>query len=362
MNKTIKTIGLILLIMTAQTLYGQTTNEEKAIVKIREAIQLMDKGKLDESIKLLQEAQKLDPENLDISYELALAHYMKKDYEGAIKIMEKHIDHKNVTDQMFQIIANSYDMLGKPDKAFEYCDLGLKKFPNSGILYLSKGIVYEKQGKPAEAVVNYEKGIEVAPQFPSNYYRAALIFFNSTEEVWGMIYGEIFMNLERNTARTEQISKLLYDVYKSEIKFTKDKIEVSFSQNAAINVTDLANIGNMKLPFGPGVYEMTLLLSILPEKIININTLNTIRTKFVENYFAQGHNKTYPNVLFDYQKKVKDAGHLEAYNYWILMKGDEAGFDKWKSKNTAKWDNFVRWFTANGLKLDDKNKFYREQY
>jgi hypothetical protein len=66
--------------------------------------------------------------------------------------------------------------------------------------------------------------------------------------------------------------------------------------------------------------------------------------------------------LFNYQKKVKDAGHIEAYNHWILMKGNEDGFEKWHSENEEKWDNFVKWFTDNGLKIDEKNKFFREQY
>lgn len=50
------------------------------------------------------------------------------------------------------------------------------------------------------------------------------------------IYGEIFMNLERNSTRTFEISKLLYDTYKSQITFNKDTIHVSFSKNNIINV------------------------------------------------------------------------------------------------------------------------------
>lgn len=41
-----------------------------------------------------------------------------------------------------------------------------------------------------------------------------------------------------------------------------------------------------------------------------------------------GHDKEYPNILFSFQKQVKDAGHIEAYNHWILMKGDEEAFQK----------------------------------
>jgi hypothetical protein len=66
--------------------------------------------------------------------------------------------------------------------------------------------------------------------------------------------------------------------------------------------------------------------------------------------------------LFDYQKKVKEAGHMEAYNYWILMKGDEEGFIKWHDADKSKWDDFVDWFTDNELVVNESNMFYRGQY
>lgn len=361
MKRKIRTIGLILLI-TGQILYGQT-NKEKALAKGQEAIKLMDNGQVDESIKLLKEAQKLDPDRLDYPYELAYAYYLKEDYKGAIKTLEPNIKHKEVSERFFQLLGNSYSMLGNYSKAFEIYDVGLKKFPKSGMMYLEKGNVHFGKKEYDKALPYYEKGIEVDPKFSSNYYRATILYCNSTEEVWGMIYGEIFMNLERNSKRTAEISKLLYDTYKSEIKFTSDtSFSVSFSQNVSINANNLKDPSKMKLPFGIGVYEPTLMFSILGEKTINMETLNNIRSTFIDNYLKNGHDKTYPNVLFSYQKKVKDAGHIEAYNHWILMKGDEDGFEKWHSENKEKWENFVKWFTDNGLKIDEKNKFFREQY
>lgn len=362
MTKTIKTIGLLLFITAGQIAFGQT-DKEKALEKGQEAIKLMDNGKVEESIKLLEEAQKLDPDRFDYAYELAYAHYLKEDYKGAIKILELNINHKNVNERLFQLLGNTYDVLGKTENAFEAYDEGLKKFPNSGMIYLEKGNVYWGKKEYGKALPFYEKGIELDPQFPSNYYRAARVYCGSTEEVWGLIYGEIFMNLERNSKRTAEISKLLFDTYKSEIKFTSDtSFSLSFSQNASINVSDLKDPSKMKLPYGIGVYEPTYMFSMLSVKSIDINSLDNIRSLFVDNYFKNGHDKTYPNVLFTYQKGVKDAGHIEAYNHWILMKGDEDGFEKWQSENKDKWDSFFKWFGDNGLEINDTNKFYSGQY
>lgn len=360
--KKIKTFGLFLFIAIGHVAYSQS-NKEIALEKGMEAIKLMDNGQVDESIKLLEEAQKLDPERIDYPYELAYAHYLKEDYAGAIKILEKHTEHKDVNERLFQLLGNSYDNLGKTEKAFEAYDAGLKKFPNSGMILLEKGNVYWGKKEYGKALPFYEKGIESDPQFPSNYYRAALLYCSSTEEVWGMIYGEIFMNLERNSKRTSEISKLLYDTYKSQIQFTSDSsYTVSFCKNATISINDLKNPKKMILPFGIGLYEPLLMMSLVNEKTIDLNSLDRIRTNFIETYYKNDHDKKYPNILFDYHNKVKKAGHLEAYNHWILMKGDEEAFEAWYNSNKEKWENFAKWFSENGLKVDNSNKFFSGQY
>jgi len=362
MNKKIKIVGIIFLFVLTNLASGQT-NKEEALEIAMEAITLMDNGQIEESIELLKEAEKLDPERIDYPYEIAYAYYIDKNYKEAIKILEKLKDHKDVNERVFQLLGNSYDIIGDPEKAFIAYDEGLAKFPNSGMIYLEKGNVYWGKEEYEKAIPFYEKGIEIDPSFPSNYYRASLFYCSSTEEVWGLIYGEIFMNLERNSERTITISKLLYDTYKSEIKFTSDSsFSVSFSQNASININDLNDVNNLKLPFGIGVYEPTFMLAMIEEKSIDIHSLNRIRSNFNDLYYEKKQNKDYPNVLFDYQKKVKEAGHLEAYNYWILMKGDEDGFDEWYFENKDKWESFVDWFINNALELNEGHKFYSGQY
>jgi len=363
MIKTIKTIAAVLLITAGQVSFGQTTNEEKAYAKGMEAVKLMDNGEIDKSIKLLEEAKKLDPKNIDYPYEIAYAQYLKEDYKAAAKTLEPLTKYDDVHDQVYQLLGNAYSMNGQRDKAIETYEKGLIRFPNSGKLHLERGNMEMVAEEYSKALDFYEKGIKVDPKFPSNYYWAAKIYCNSTEEVWGMIYGEIFMNLERNSKRTPEISKLLYDTYKSQIQFTSDtSFSVSFSQNATMSISDLSDPNKLKLPYGIGVYEPTLMFSMLTVKSIDINTLDNIRSSFIDIYFNNEHDKTYPNVLFTYQKKVKEAGHIEAYNHWILMKGDEDGFDKWHDANKDKWDSFVTWFNDNGLKIDNSNKFYSGQY
>jgi tetratricopeptide (TPR) repeat protein len=351
-------ILLLTFILATGQLLGQT-NKEKAFTKAKEAIKLMDNGQIDESIKLLEESVKLDPDNLDYPYEISYAYYLTKNYKKTIDVLTPLSKRKDTNDRIYQLLGNSYDLIGKRDKSIETYEAGLKKLPNSGRLHLELGGMYLTSKEYDKAIDYFEKGIDAEPGYSSNYYQLAKTFLNSDEEVWGMIYGEIFMNIERNSPRTAEISKLLYDTYKSEIKFTSDtSFTVSFSKNAVINL----NSKKIGLPFGVGVYEPTLMMEMLSEKNIDINSLDRIRTGFVKNYFKNKWDKDYPNVLFDYQNRMLKEGHLDSYNHWILMKGDEDSFNKWQEANTDKWDKFVAWFNPNGLVVNDKNKFIRTQY
>src|SRR4051812_34208800 len=121
---TMKALMLIVLVSAIQIVAAQT-NKETALSKATEAIKLVDDGKFDDGIKLLEEAQKLDPDNYNYPYEIAYARYSKEDYKGAIDILEKITDYKDVNDRLYQLLGNSYDILGKSDKAFEVYDRGL---------------------------------------------------------------------------------------------------------------------------------------------------------------------------------------------------------------------------------------------
>ena len=354
---------LFLLALATGPVFSQATNADLALQKGNEAVELMDAGKFAESLSLLREAEQLDPANVNYPYEIAYAYYAQKEWEKAKVQLESLRSRKDANDHVYQLLGNTYDNLGSPRKAIETYEAGLKKFPQSGPLFLEMGNMQYLQKDYDKALSYYEKGIQEDPKFPSNYFRAALLYCNSEEEVWGMIYGEIFMNLERNTARTADMSKLLFDTYRSAIQIKSDTaFSISFSKGVMTIPANFKKGDTPKLPYGIGVYEPTIGLAIVGEKKVDLSSLNRIRTAFVKSYFALGHNKEYPNVLFSYQSQLANAGHLEAYNYWILMKGEEAEFEKWEKANGDKWKRFVAWFREHPLPLNQSNKFYRKQY
>nr|WP_294796507.1 hypothetical protein [uncultured Mucilaginibacter sp.] len=147
-----------------------------------------------------------------------------------------------------------------------------------------------------------------------------------------------------------------YDTYKSQITFPGGgKVAVSFSKNITLSVDQLAG-GKMPLPM---LYEAATAVGSAAEKSIDIDALNRIRTVALNYYISMDSKSPLKNLLFDYQKTIKDAGHLDAYNYWIVSQADTDKFTAWQTANKDKWGAFVTWFTANPLKVSDQNKFVR---
>lgn len=340
--------------------HAQSNSDKEEAQKLGiEAISLIDKGEIEQAMDLLARAEKLDPENINYPYESAYGYYVLKDYAKANKILSGLIKREDATSPVYQLLGNTYDLLDDREKAMETYQKGLEKFPNSGNLYLEMGVIHLSSERLNEALNYFERGIYFDPGFPSNYYWAARFYLGSEEEVWGMLYGEIFMNLERGSKRTAEMSHLLYITYKSQIQFEDNQASVSFSKNSTISV---GKDGEMKMPFPLMAYEPTLMLSLTGEEEINLASLHAIRSNFIRLYFEGSQKVDYPNVLFDYHKKLVDLGHFEAYNYWLLMKGDEEAFSIWQKAHEAAFDAFLDWYMKNPLKLDANHRFHSSFY
>ncbi|MDO3425112.1 tetratricopeptide repeat protein [Chryseobacterium sp. APV1] len=349
-----KTILLILLI--SFQIFNAQKREFKC-EKVYDAVELIDQSKFDEAINILKECEKIDPSDYTYPYEIAYALLQKKDYKNAISQLEKIKSYSTIQADYYQLLGNTYDYDNNPKKAIATYDEGLKKFPNSGRLHLEKGVMYEYE-QPEEAIKIYEKGIRVDPTYPSNYYRVSNLYLKSDNKLPGLIYGEIFVNLERTTKRTQEMSEKLYKTYKNAIDI-KDEKSSTISLCKVISV-DVNSLNKNKVPFCM-MFEASMMLSSLGEKEFTYESFTKIRKNFLKEYSTRI-KKSYPNVLMDYFKKMEDQKVFDAYNHYVFQIGDEQAFAAWKEKNEEEYQKFADWYTKdeNKLKIDKTNLYIVE--
>jgi hypothetical protein len=179
---------------------------------------------------------------------------------------------------------------------------------------------------------------------------------DSSDKLSGLLYGEIFMNLERSTERTKKMSKLLYETYKNSITITDDGGKMDFCE-IVVTLEDLKKGEDLKLPLC-AIFGKHFILGLVGIKEVNATTISRMRKNFIEQFFKEDY-KEYSNVLFDYQKKLLDADLFDAYTHYIFQLGDPHSFDEWSLANEEKLEAFYKWYVKkeNYIEVTEKNLF-----
>jgi tetratricopeptide (TPR) repeat protein len=193
-------------------------------IAVEEAVRLMDQGLYKDAIRFLEQCRKLDQNNYFFPYEMGYAYYELKNYNKTRELLEPLILRKDINEMVFQLLGNTYDMLGKKEKAIQTYRSGIKRFPQSGRLYVELGILEFNRKNISDALYYFEKGIKAEPDYPSSYFHSAQIYLRSDLKVWGLIYGEMFMNLERTTDRNQEMSRYIGATYYNQIEFSGDSL------------------------------------------------------------------------------------------------------------------------------------------
>ena len=178
-----------------------------------------------------------------------------------------------------------------------------------------------------------------------------------------MLYAEIFLNLEPMTERSDEISNLLYRTFSNGIRLapTSEGRKLSFSERSRVFLL-LEDEKNTKLPFQV-LFDMNFAAGLGDYfEEMSIENIYKLKKAFINTWFEGKYNEQYENVLFDWQKKIIEAKHFEAYCYWLLNLGNPKEFDNWLRKNEQKFRQFIVWMGKHHLQFDEKNKFYKLQY
>ncbi len=302
----------------------------------------MKAGDQDNAILVLNKALQSSPDDEQLLQDMSLAYFYKKDFAQAKVYAKKLIDRDEVDVTSYQIAGTVYRALEEVKDADKMYKKALKKYPSSGALYNEYGeLLWSKNDEGA--IAQWEKGIQVDPSYPGNYYNASTYYFFTKDKVWSIIYGEIFVNMEYLTERATEIKKQLLTAYKEKLFLTA--------------AGDDAKATNA---FSKAVYDLYARQSSLTGKGLNVETLTMIRTQFILDWYAQ-YGAKYPFRLFDYQQQLLRTGMFEAYNEWLFGPVENlAAFDQWTRTNSEAYKKFTS-FQKNRVFKIPAGQFYGDK-
>lgn len=313
---------------------GVMAQEPDAAQLHETAKQFMRGGDWANAVLVLNKALAKEPGSIAIQKDLALTYYYQRDFAKAREVIKPLVDRDDADVQVYQIAGNIYKALQESKDAEKMYRKAIKKYPNSGALYAEFGELLWMMNENFACIEQWEQGIKTDPGYAGNYYYASRYYFFTTDKVWALIYGEMFINMESYTSKTAEIKNLLLDSYKKffvvdpKAKPSKNKNEFTDAFMAVMNQN-----------------------SSVISNGITTESLIMLRTRFLLDW-----NKLYaakfPFRLFDHHKQLLQEGMFDAYNQWIFeAAGDLAKYESWTKLNAEQYSEFTRFQKSKLFKV-----------
>jgi Tfp pilus assembly protein PilF len=293
----------------------------------------MRQGDYANATLILTRALQQDPKDASIMKDLALTYYLQKENQKALDVIKPLVDNQSADDQTYQIAATIYRALHEDKEAEKIYKQAIKAYPQSGALYNDYGEMLLNNHDPA-AIKLWEKGIELDPSYGNNYYNACKYYYYKNENIWCILYGEIFVNIESFTSHTAEVKDILLNGYKK-LFADPDLLENTKNRNT---------------------FEVAFLTSMNKQnpvviRGINPETLTMIRTRFILDW-NKNYAKKFPFRLFELQEHLLEEGLFPAYNQWIFGASQNlAAYQTWTSNHASEAEALKKFQNGRTFKI-----------
>lgn len=356
----------LFLVCAAQLIAQSDADRAEARRLAAEGVREAEGGRYERALALLDQAARRDPSEPGYRYEQAYVWYRKHDDKRAIEIMTKLVANAGAVDRWYQLLGDAQEHLGDHRKAAAAYNAGLKRFPFSGRLWSALGMLAMNVHDQEKALKCWESGIAGDPGFTLNYYHASRACCALGKRMWGIIYGEVFINLEPATARAKEISALVYDAYRKSLTLG-DSVRAEFitaptskrKRGAVPAVSAMAGPFNAAHALTSAKYVEGEDGLMSADTTLTLARLGEIRAGFIDEWYRRDLPRQFPNALFEWQKQLLDGGHMQAYTYWLLAEGAPEEFRAWRMKNNDKLDAFIRAIVEQPIRVNREHSASR---
>jgi|688.fasta_scaffold398100_2 tetratricopeptide (TPR) repeat protein len=294
--------SFFIIIFSLLTVHAQSTKE-----LMEKAKAFTGQGDFENAINTLQKARASDPGSAEVAQSLSFVYFLQRDFAKAIEIGKVAIAMPNAEEQAFQILGLSYKSIAAYREASKMYQTGLKKFPNSGVIYNEYAENLALDGNKKAAIALWEEGIAKAPNFSGNYFNAVRYYDGKEELEKTLYYGEVFLNLESYSTRTTEIKNILVKAY-----------------------TQFLNVGAS----------------------ITIEQIQAYRMALHNKALANEKKTVLPGELYEHWKYLMAQGIFEAYSQWLLGETlNKPLFTNWVASHPKEWDSFNAFQKSRVFKL-----------
>lgn len=344
-------------------------NSKNAVVlnKIAQAYISSDKKNLEEAFKLLNQAMKIDPKNVDSQLLMGDAYLEQNDGSNAVKYYNKAIELDKTSSKGHVRIGKLWVRAKNYKEALTSFGKAIEMEPNFAPAYRERAELYFKIGKFSEAVADYEKYLQLNPDLGARVRYAEFLFLakqynKSIEEIEKVQkIDSTFVRLYRIKAYSQFETK----DYKNGIENMTKFLGKAEQKGSKILASDYEYLGKLQAETGQ---DSVGVLSIL--KAIQMDTARC--DLYGEIGEIQMKKKKYTDAAMNIEKKVacgKDV-NINDYNrlgkaYYLTkeyVKADSAFAKVVKMQPTLPIGYFWRARANSGLDPDSKQGLAKPYY
>jgi len=308
----------------------------------RQGTAALDTSDLATAMRYFKAAQQLDTGNIIYRYQVASVYFLENNFKQSLKLVQPLLTHRDVSPNIIRLIANNYDHIGQQEKAIDLYKKGIELAPTDGKFYNELGTIYLMRKQNDLAAEYFEKGIDMDPALAINYYWACKSLLQNHDYWWGLLYGELFLNMERSTSRTQEISKLLYKYYNEITQQGQDNL-------VRLRVTSQ----KWQTKFEVACQESWRIAATKPHDS-QLLSLTELRRSFLRTFKEKATKKSPSYVLLDFWAEIDENDYWEAYNFWLFNEGNPQEFENWLEHNAPMFGRFITWFVQHPLEAKGK--------
>lgn len=305
---------------------------------LTEGVALFEQGKYKEAIAEYEKVFELDKDNPAALFEIGYAHYALKDYDKAIKYVDKVLKAgKEHLLEAYNLKGNVLDDMGKSDKAIKVYQEGLEKFPDEYLLHFNLGISHYRVREYEAAASELEKTISIKLNHKSSHYYLGKLNAETGQRVPSILAHYFFLLLEPEGERAQYA----YDLLRKQIGQGVEKNESGGSQ---INLS----LDQLDGEFSTVDMMLGLLVVTSDEMPLEDKSDEAIFAYITDMIFGilgenkKDHQGLYWDLYADLFSNMKEAGHTQTFCYYISQSRSEKAA-KWVAEHAEQVDAFFKW-------------------
>ena len=356
-----KSIALILAL--AVTLFAAPNATSKASSKASKAeavkklvdqgVQFHEQGQYDEALAKYKEAEKKDPKNALVKYEMAFTYHAKRDLDKSLSYARAatKLKAEGIEENLYSLLGTVYDDKGMPDSALAVYREAFAKLPNSFNIPYNASITYMRMNNADSAYAWIKRSINNSRVHEGSHYYMG--FLASQMGKWPQFYAYTMYStfiskkaeiIRDNLSRLYGRTKSFVLVKDKKVEMNTPKIKQADSDSTVNNEFLLAiqtilitdTLGKRKLydQDSTSAQQMEFLIHIL-EKAIKLVAFTDEINDPIQRF---------------YQGLIRES-LVEAFIYSLCEPIDRPTFAQWLIKNRTEQARLYQWFNKEWLML-----------